>query len=389
MKKHTFSPAGWFRRNWMGCAVLLAAAVVFAAAMLAVRPAQEGSVQPEEYAEYETAKVLQILADDTTQSPTDDGGWRGQQLLLAEVTSGQYTGETLQVYNYVGPLYGEPLREGDSAVLLISTYEDGTHTATVFEYNRLVPLCIVVALFLLAAVLVGGKTGAKSLLGLAVTLATLFFVLIPALVKGAPTLVTVFACCAFIAVVTMTILGGVQRKTVCAMLGAIAGTAVAMGFAILAQQLTRISGLRLTDVEPLLQLRQAGSSIGLRGLLTAGIMVGTLGAVLDVTMGLASSLCEISAANPALTRGQLFRSGMNVGRDMVGTMTNTLVLAFLGSSFTLILYFSTLNLSATQLISSSFFSVELISAVASSIGVILAIPLTALITAMALRSGKN
>lgn len=389
MKKHTFSPAGWFRRNWMGCAVLLAAVVVFAAAILAVRPAQEGSVQPEEYAEYETAKVLQILADDTSQDPADDGGWRGQQLLLAEVTSGQYAGETLQVYNYVGPLYGEPLREGDSAVLLISTYEDGTHTATVFEYNRLVPLCIVVALFLLAAVLVGGKTGAKSLLGLAVTLATLFFVLIPALVKGAPTLVTVFACCAFIAVVTMTILGGVQRKTVCAMLGAIAGTAVAMGFAILAQQLTRISGLRLTDVEPLLQLRQAGSSIGLRGLLTAGIMVGTLGAVLDVTMGLASSLCEISAANPALTRGQLFRSGMNVGRDMVGTMTNTLVLAFLGSSFTLILYFSTLNLSATQLISSSFFSVELISAVASSVGVILAIPLTALITAMALRSGKN
>lgn len=389
MKKHTFSPAGWFRRNWMGCAVLLAAAVVFTAAILAVRPAQEDSVQPEEYAEYETAKVLQILADDTSQDPADDGGWRGQQLLLAEVTSGQYAGETLQVYNYVGPLYGEPLREGDSAVLLISTYKDGTHTATVFEYNRLVPLCIVVALFLLAAVLVGGKTGAKSLLGLAVTLATLFFVLIPALVKGAPTLVTVFACCAFIAVVTMTILGGVQRKTVCAMLGAIAGTAVAMGFAILAQQLTRISGLRLTDVEPLLQLRQAGSSIGLRGLLTAGIMVGTLGAVLDVTMGLASSLCEISAANPALTRGQLFRSGMNVGRDMVGTMTNTLVLAFLGSSFTLILYFSTLNLSATQLISSSFFSVELISAVASSVGVILAIPLTALITATALRSGKN
>ena len=169
------------------------------------------------------------------------------------------------------------------------------------------------------------------------------------------------------------------------MLGAVSGTLLAMVFGLVAQWLCKIDGLRMTDVEPLLQLRQAGSSIGIRGLLVGGIMISTLGAVLDVTMGLASSLCEVSNANPNLSRKELFRSGMNIGRDMVGTMTNTLILAFLGSSFTLILYFSTLNLSFHQFISSSFFSIELISAVAGSIGVILSIPLTALISACAFK----
>ncbi len=103
----------------------------------------------------------------------------GEQLLLAQVRSGQYKGETMQVYNYVGPLYGQPLKVGQRAVLLISTYSDGSHTATVYEYDRAVGLAVIVGLFLLATVLVGGKVGAKSLVALAVTLVCLFWILIP------------------------------------------------------------------------------------------------------------------------------------------------------------------------------------------------------------------
>ncbi len=389
MKKFSHSPARWLGKNIPTCIVLLAAILVFAAAYFWARPEPETKVPAEEYAEYETGYVLQILADNTEQNQVDDGGWRGEQLMLVEVTSGQYAGQTLQVNNYVGPLYGEPLCEGDSAVLTISTYKDGTHVATVYEYNRVIPLCIIVGLFLIAAIAVGGKTGAKSLVGLLVTLACLFFVLIPTLMKGAMTLPAIFLCCAYITVVTLTILGGVQKKTICAMLGTISGTTMAMLFGLFAQYITKISGLRMNDVEPLLQLRQAGSTIGLHGLLVGGIMISTLGAVMDVAMGLSSSLCEVSAANHTLSHKELFRSGMNIGRDMVGTMTNTLVLAFLGSSFTLILYFSTLNLSLHQLLSSSFFSIEMISAIASSIGVILAIPLTALFTSIALTAKKR
>lgn len=250
-----------------------------------------------------------------------------------------------------------------------------------YEFDRLIPLAIVVALFIAAAVIVGGRTGAKSLVALAVTLVCLFGVLLPALMKGANTLLMTFIVCAYVAVVSLTIVGGVQKKSVCAMLGAVAGTALALLFGLLAQALTRVDGLRIEDVEPLLQLRQTGTPIGLRGLLVGGIIISALGAVMDVTMGIASSLAEVHAANPQLSRRELFRSGMNIGRDMVGTMTNTLILAFLGSGFTLILYLYSLGLSFRQLMSSAYVSMEVVSGIASSVGVILSIPLTALITA--------
>ena len=128
-------------------------------------------------------------------------------------------------------------------------------------------------------------------------------------------------------------------------------------------------------------------------LLVGGIVISALGAVMDVTMGIASSLSEVHTANPKLSRRELFRSGMNIGRDMVGTMTNTLILAFLGSGFTLILYLYSLGLSPRQLLSSAYVSLEVVSGVASSVGVILSIPLTALITAEVFtrekKSGKS
>lgn len=380
----------WLREEKWTCIVLLAAAVLFAAARVwAASGTETEASAATEYAEYETGVIRQILSDSTQADPTADGGYRGEQLMLVEVTSGRYKGETLQAYNYVGPLYGVPLGEGDGVTLIISTYDDGSHLATVYEYNRATPLLLVAAVFLAVTVAVGGKTGLKSLVGLLVTLACLFFVLIPLLMKGAPTLPAVFLVCAYVAVVSLTILGGVRRKTVCAMLGAVAGTALALLFGLAAQAIVRIDGLRITDVEPLLQLRQQGVPIALRGLLVGGVVISALGAVMDVTMGIASSLSEVHDANPGLTRGELFRSGMNIGRDMVGTMTNTLILAFLGSGFTLILYLYSLGLSLHQLLSSAYLSIEVVSGVSSSIGVILSIPLTALVSAVLLTRPKK
>lgn len=390
MKKKTKGPgpAAWIRENKWTCIVLAAALAVLLAAPVPVQ-----SDEPENRADYESASVDQILSDSTEKDPASDNGYRGEQLLLVTVRSGDYKGQQMQVYNYVGPLYGGPLKVGDRATILISTYSDGTVNATVYEFDRLLPLCIVLVLFIAAAVAVGGRTGIKSLVALAVTLVCLFGVLLPSLMKGANTLLMTFIVCAYVAVVSLTIVGGVRKKTVCAMLGAVAGTALALLFGLLAQGLTRIDGLRIDDVEPLLQLRQTGTPIGLRGLLVGGIVISALGAVMDVTMGIASSLSEVHAANPELSRRELFRSGMNIGRDMVGTMTNTLILAFLGSGFTLILYLYSLGLSPRQLLSSAYVSLEVVSGVASSVGVILSIPLTALITAEVFtrekKSGKS
>lgn len=395
MKKKTKGPgpAAWLRENKWTCVVLAAALAVLLAARLLAAPVPVQSDEPENRADYESASVDQILSDSTEKDPASDNGYRGEQLLLVTVRSGDYKGQQMQVYNYVGPLYGGPLKVGDRATVLISTYSDGTVNATVYEFDRLLPLCIVLVLFIAAAVAVGGQTGIKSLVALAVTLVCLFGVLLPSLMKGANTLLMTFIVCAYVAVVSLTIVGGVRKKTVCAMLGAVAGTALALLFGLLAQGLTRIDGLRIDDVEPLLQLRQTGTPIGLRGLLVGGIVISALGAVMDVTMGIASSLSEVHAANPELSRRELFRSGMNIGRDMVGTMTNTLILAFLGSGFTLILYLYSLGLSPRQLLSSAYVSLEVVSGVASSVGVILSIPLTALITAEVFtrekKSGKS
>lgn len=363
--------------------LLLAAAVIFTLACIWANPAKEDSPLPAEYAEYEKATVTKVLTDSTEQDPLSDDAWRGQQKLIMEVTSGRYEGSQMLVDNYIGPLTSPPLEVGDSAVVIISTYADGSTVASVYEYDRSVGLIIVVVLFLIAAVAVGGKTGAKSLVGLGITLACLFGVLIPALMRGAPTLLTVFLTCAYIAVVTLAILGGLQKKTLCAMASTVAGTALALLFGLLAQSLIRIDGLRGDEVEALLNLNRDGVPLGLRGLLIGGIVISALGAVMDVTMGICSAMQEVHDTAPEAGWKQLFRSGMNVGRDMVGTMTNTLILALLGSSFTMILYIWSMNLQPHQLVSSPYFSIEVISSICTSIGVILTIPLTALICSFA------
>lgn len=380
----------FINNNKRTIAVLLAAAVIFIAARIWVSPAsgEDAGAEPEEYAEYDTGTVLEILSDSTEADDAADGAYRGDQLMLVEITSGRYEGETMQVYNYVGPLYGAPLKVGDSAVLIVSTYADGSHTATVYEFNRLLALAAIIALFVIATVLVGGKTGAKSLVGLVITLICIFLILLPMLMKGFPTLLTVFLICAYVAVVSFTILGGVSRKTLCASLATICGIAVALLFGLAAQALARIDGLRLADVEPLLQLRQTGTPIGLRYLLVGGIVISALGAVMDVAMSIASAISEIHSVNPTLSTKELFRSGMNIGRDMVGTMTNTLILAFLGSSFVIVIYLYSIGLQPYQLLSSSYFAIEVISGISSSIGIIISVPLTALISAYVMGGKK-
>lgn len=379
----TDSAARWLREHRAALIVLLLALVIFVAVRALVAPEKVAPNTAGDYAEYDNGKVLQILSDSTERDETSDGAFRGEQMMLVQVTTGQYKGETLQVYNYVGPLYGAPLKAGDSCTLTVSTYENGDVNATVYEYNRATPLLIIAALFLIVTVLVGGRTGAKSLVGLIFTVLCVFLLLFPALMKGAPTLLSTFLTCVYVAAVSFVILGGVQKKTICALLGTVAGMALALVFALLAQGLLRIDGLRGADVEPLLQLRQTGTPIGLRGLLAAGVILSALGAVMDVAMSLSSALGEVHAADPALDARALFRSGMNIGRDMVGTMTNTLILAFLGGGLTLTLYIYTLGLSAHQLLSSAYLSVEVMTAVSSSIGVILSVPITALISAWA------
>lgn len=376
----------YIKKNKWSIIILAAALLLFALFRIWAAPEKEER-SAGEYAEYEKATVLQVLTDNTEADPASDGALRGEQTLLVEVKSGQYKGETLYVSNYAAPLYGGAVSEGDSVILIVSTYSDGTHMATVYEYNRIGALIVIVALFVLATVLVGGKVGAKSLVGLFITVVCLLWVLIPALMKGVPTLLAVFLTCALVAVVSFVILGGVSKKIVCACLATICGIAIALLFGLFAQSVARIDGMRVSDVEPLLQLRQTGTPIGLKYLLVGGITISALGAVMDVAMSIASALSEIHEVDPKLGARELFRSGMNIGRDMVGTMTNTLILAFIGSSFVLVIYLYSIGLETYQLLSSAYMAIEVISGISSSIGVILSVPITAFISSQIISRG--
>ena len=342
----------------------------------------------QETVDFDKARVVDIPTEDITYDEVIENAATGSQELSVIVKSGRYKGESMTAYNYFGPYYGVPVEVGDSVTLTIKTYADGGTYASVYEVNRIPILSIFLILFFIVVVIVGRTTGLKSLLGLIFTFICLFAVLIPLLLKGAPTIISTFGICAYIALVSFTILGGVHRKTISAFLGTISGMVLAMVFAIVVQRLAKIDGLRLEDSEPLIQLKYVGSVVKIRGLLTAGIIISALGAVMDVAMSISSSLEEVHAANPALSRNELFKSGMNIGRDMVGTMTNTLILAFLGSEFTLMIFMYARDLTFYHMFSTAFIALETISGISASIGMVLAIPLTALISATLITKEK-
>lgn len=373
--------------NSLSIFILLLSTVVF---LFAYGKAQQTESIPQSTVQsgisYEEAEVVSVEENEYYRQQAVEDVPVGKQVVTVELKSGDFAGARYQLNNNLSYLYGTVLEVGDSVVVTYSVTDGAIDGIELQDCDRTAPLLWVVLLFLLITVLVGGKVGAKSLLGLGLTILCVFSVLIPLLLGGAPTLPTILGLCAFVTVVEFVILGGVNRKTVCAILGTISGVAFAMLFGQLACKLLRVNGFLMYSAEPhievLLQIKQGQSplsSLQIGDLLVGGILIAALGAVNDVAMSISSAMNELIAVNPELSRKELFKSGMNIGRDMVGTMTNTLILALVGSSLVLMIYLASLEPSFRQLMSSTFFSVEMVQALASSAGVILAVPLSVVI----------
>ena len=343
----------------------------------------------DEIVEFEKATVNEIVKEDIEIDELIENAPVGMQELSVTVKSGRYKGENMTAFNYFGAYYGVPVEVGDGVTLTIKTHQDGEISATVYEFNRIPILGVIIAVFFIVVVIIGGTVGLKSLVGLVFTLLCLFSILIPVILKGYQPIPATFIICAYIALVCFTILGGVHRKTISAFLGTVSGALFAMIFGMIAQHFAKIDGLRLEDAEPLIQLKYNGGVVYIRGLLVASIIICALGAVMDVAMSISSALEEVHAANPSFDRKQLFRSGMNIGRDLVGTMTNTLILAFLGGEFTLMIFLYARDLTFYHMFSTAFISLETISGISSSIGMVLAIPLTAFISSTLIAKDKH
>ena len=180
---------------------------------------------------------------------------------------------------------------------------------------------------------------------------------------------------------TMVVLNGVCRKSMIATLCCTACTAFAGLLAWIVSKVGNISTLNTPEVEDLLFITQ-NSNFRIDNLLVAGILIAAMGAVMDTSMSIVSALYELRDQNPGISRQQLRQSGMNIGKDVMGTMTNTLVLAFAGSSLNLMVIYYMYCMPAISLLNTDFMVVEIVKGIIGSMAVVLATPVTAIATSV-------
>lgn len=271
--------------------------------------------------------------------------------------------------------YAKPFKVGDKAYVY-TTFKDDKIIATEIAYrdNSFYIIAIVV-LFVFAVILIGGIKGVKSLLSLIATIVGIFYVLIPGIMAGKnPILLTVLISMASI-IITFLIIAGFNRKSYSAMIGTTAGVVVSGVFAMVFGSLMNMTGM-CEETGLLAGLSDVAKSFDFRGILFSGIIIGALGACMDVGMSIASALQELKLEKPEMTPKGLIKSGMNIGKDMIGTMTNTLILAYTGGALVTILIFAVGDLDIYEVLNKEIITEEIVRAIAGSIGLICTIPLT-------------
>lgn len=228
--------------------------------------------------------------------------------------------------------------------------------------------------------LLGGRKGFRSALGLIFTFVCIVFLFLPLVYRGWSPIVCAALVVILTTVVVMYLIDGMTTKTVCAILGTVGGVAVSAAFAWIFGKISHISGWNVSDVENLDYIGMM-TDVRVGELMFAGILISALGAVMDVAMSVASTINEIHEKNPALGRRELFLSGIHVGRDMMGTMSNTLILAFTGGSLNTLIYIYCYNYNYYQVLNMYDIGIEIIQGIAATLGVILTVPFVAFISA--------
>ena len=328
---------------------------------------------------FEKAEVVRILSDNVM----GDGTRVGEQLVEVEVLSGEKAGEVLEVTSSAGYLFGAPCKPGMKVILMQSVAGE-TVIASVYAQDREWVIYGFGLLYLAALVLIGGKQGIKGGLGLVFTFFSILLWYLPMVYRGFSPFWSAVFICAVTTLVTMLLIGGFSKKTAIATIGTVGGVLTAGIAAALFSAVSGISGYNVSDIETLMTLWNA-LDIQVGGLLFSGLLISSLGAVMDVAMSVGSSMCEILAQNPELGRKELFGAGIRVGRDMMGTDSNTLILAFAGSSVSMLLLNYSYSLPWQQLINSNNIGIAVMQGLAGSFGVVLSVPITVLAGAFILK----
>nr|MBA2763861.1 YibE/F family protein [Thermoleophilaceae bacterium] len=251
------------------------------------------------------------------------------------------------------------------------------------DFERGLPMLYLLLGFAALVVAFGGLRGALSLIGLALSLALVVAFVVPAILTGEPPLVVAIVGSLAVMLVTIPLAHGFGAKSVAALLGTAVSLVLTVALAVLFTDLTHLTGLS-SETATLLQTGDAGLSV--QGLLLAGMVIAALGVLDDMTISQASAVMALRRANPGLRFGELYRRAIEIGRDHVSALVNTLVLAYVGASLPLLLLFASGELGFFEAANVELIAKEIVATLVGSIGLIAAAPITtALAALMALR----
>ncbi len=353
--------------------VIFLAAVLFVLFTVRINQTDKVELVSREGQTFEKATVVEILQDNLQA----DGSRVGEQRVLVEMNTGEHKGETLEVTSSAGYLFGAGCTVGMDVVIMQSVAGDSV-VASVYAQDREWVIYIFAALYILALCLVGGKQGIKGSMGLLFTFFCVIFVYIPLVYRGiSPFWAAVFVCM-ITTVVTMYFIGGASKKTAVAIGGTMAGVLIAGVSAQLFSLASGITGYNVSDIETLMTLWNT-NGIQVGELLFSGLLISSMGAVMDVAMSVGSSMAEILNQNPGMTRKELWKAGIQVGRDMMGTDSNTLILAFAGSSVSMLILDYAYDLPYRQIINSNNIGIAIMQGLSGSFGIVLSVPFTVLL----------
>lgn len=315
------------------------------------------------------------------------------QDVRVKISEGEYSDIVLVKYQlsyFLGSsIPADELKVGDKVYVNVTYDEQGRITQTYIEYidNERFLIAMVI-IYAGAVILIGGAKGVKAIIGLILTILAVFFIMVPLIFKGYPPLLVTIATCILVSLLTFIIISGFSKKTYAAVLGTAGGIIVAGIFAVIFGNLMKLTGA--CEHSNQLSMIENGARFDFEGIMISGIIVGALGACMDVGMSIASSLHELSENVKGMTVKQIIKSGMNIGKDVMGTMTNTLILAYVGSSLIVILLLKGNGFEAYQIANNTELVIEeVLRAIAGSFGLVFTIPITTCVSALLIGKKEN
>lgn len=324
---------------------------------------------------YEKAVVTKVIQDNLAE----DGERYGTQTVQVKLRTGSDKGKKMEAINPSGTLFGANCKVGTKVIVILNKSGENAGV-TVYSQDRTLAIYGFVLIFILAVCLIGGKKGVYAIASLGFAFVCIVGLMFPLMYRGFSPILLTIVIAVLTTVVTLGLLGGYSNKTKAAVIGTAAGVIIAAIAAILFGKAAGITGFNVSDIEALNFVGQ-NTKIKIGELLFAGIIISALGAVMDVGMSIASTIQEIYETDNTLSMKQLFLSGIHVGRDMMGTMTNTLIFAYVGGSMSSLVLNYAYDLSYLQLANSYVIGTEIMQGLSGSLGVVLTVPITAWVAA--------